>query len=393
MTRHFFAAISLGFCLSGVCLAQDQVEVINDPPKYLDPVLAPERAELSQQSARALIEKLLGPTYVTDKSYYTIIHVLKWKDNQLVVESQRWYVFNGGSWSKQQFEGTRIFGASHVALLYIHINARGVTPIAKLTEAERRQLDSNTLLSTNSRLLVKFDSDVLIESDYLRVTYRVEVTKKLPAPIQNLSALLALAQADAAKRAVDKVAYYGGREMLISHVPSDVTVRSLLTEGAIPKDTELGKQTFDNEGRYFWDVSVGLPVSKIKELSFDASDGTVRPKEIDRQKLFAMLNIFFKPIDTKGAKPNLFPHLLAGVALSKNPLDRIFVGGGLGLNKVQFFAGVAFNRVATPQTLSTGSSATPSQLEADLKRRYEPKFVFGLNLPVRQVVDALKAKK
>jgi len=393
MSKRFFAVLAMMFFVSSVCRAQDQVEIINDPPKLLDPSLAPQRVELSLQSARLLIEKLLGPNYVTDTSYYTIIHVLKWKDNQLVVDSQRWYVFNGGSWTRQELEGTRIFGSRRLAILYIHINARGVTSIASLTEGEKTQLKNNALSSTNDRLLVNLNPNVLVESDYLKVTYRVEVTKKLPAPIQNLSALLGLAQAAAAKRAVEPIAYYGGREMVISHIPCDVSVRSLLTQGDIPKDTELGKQTFDNEGRYFWDISVGLPITKIKELSFDASDGTVRPKEIDRQKLFAMINIFFKPIDTKGVKPNLFPHFLAGVALSKKPLDRIFVGGGLGLNKVQLFAGVAFNRVASPQTLTAGTNATQPQLEADLKFKYEPKFVFGLNLPVRQVVDALKAKK
>ena len=394
MKKRLFALFAF-LCLfsSAVCKAQDQVEIINEPPKLLDPSIAPKTIDLSTASAAALIERTLGAEYVTDTSYYTLIHILKWKSDQLVVEGQRWYVFNGGKWSPQQFEGTRIFGSSHIAVLYIHINARGV-PVAKLTDAEKKLSERSALSSTNDRLLVRLDSEMLIESDYLKVTYRVEVTKKLPSPVQNLAALIGLAQGDTSKRAVEPVAYYGGRKMVINHVPSDVTVRASMTQGgAIGKDTELGKQTFDNEGRYFWDVSVGLPISKIKELSFNAQDGTVRPKEIDRQKLFAMFNIFFRPIDTKDLHSSRFPHFMAGVALSKKPLDRVFAGAGYGLNKVQVFAGVAFNRVAVPQTLSSGASASQSQLEADLRQKYSPKFVFGLNLPVRQVVDALKANK
>jgi hypothetical protein len=82
-----------------------------------------------------------------------------------------------------------------------------------------------------------------------------------------------------------------------------------------------------------------------------------------------------------------------GVALTSKPLDRLFLGGGIGLNKVQIFAGAAWNKVEAPQTLAVGSAATPSQLSADSRSRYQAKFLVGLNLPLRQVLDALKEKK
>lgn len=143
-----------------------------------------------------------------------------------------------------------------------------------------------------------------------------------------------------------------------------------------------------NQGRH----RVGLPVSKIKELEFNAQDGTVRPKEIDKQKLFAFFNFYLKPIDTKGTQVEPWPHPIVGLALSKKPLDRIFVGGGWGLNKIDFFAGVAFNKTQSPATLPQGAAATQSQLESDLKTKYQAKFVVGLNVPVRQILDKLKAK-
>jgi hypothetical protein len=287
-----------------------------------------------------------------------------------------------------------------------------------------------------------------------RIAYKIEVNKKLPAPLRSLLSLLPLRGAKADLLA--KQHYYGGRVLEIKHVPSDVTVSALVGVPAGMKLTvqlsqvqkgqqaaqaselssaivntlsqsagqsegeeagqqrqqpvtnqagkqpaqavelqyelqEFASQTYNNEGRYYWDVSVGIPLKKVNELEFGAGDGTVRVKKIDRQKLFAFVNVFYpKKVDTEGWHRR-WPHAIVGVALSNRPLDRIFTGIGVGWNKVQFFAGAVYNKVDSPQTLPEGQmGVTQPQLEADLRGRYVTKFMWGINLPVRQVLKALQ---
>jgi len=64
----------------------------------------------------------------------------------------------------------------------------------------------------------------------------------------------------------------------------------------------------------------------------------------------------------------------------------------MGLNRFEILAGVAFNRVRVPQTLRAGDIASDAKLQADLKDHMDAKFVIGLNLPLRQVLDAVKKK-
>ena len=74
---------------------------------------------------------------------------------------------------------------------------------------------------------------------------------------------------------------------------------------------------------------------------------------------------------------------------------RPFAGIGTGVYKspIKFniFAGIVFLRERVPRTLSEGDVATPSQLESDLHARWVRKFMFGINVPIRQIKDAIKA--
>ena len=135
-----------------------------------------------------------------------------------------------------------------------------------------------------------------------------------------------------------------------------------------------------------------MPVNTVKQLDFNAEGGTVFAKQVDKQNLYALLNVFFRPVDTKNLRSQVTPHPIVGMAISKRPLDRVLIGGALGLTKVQVFAALLLNRVQSPQTLTEGSAATNAQLSTDLRFRYERKFQAGINVPVRQVVDYLKKK-
>jgi hypothetical protein len=83
-----------------------------------------------------------------------------------------------------------------------------------------------------------------------------------------------------------------------------------------------------------------------------------------------------------------------GFPLTSDPWDKLFAGGGIGLPKImvgsQFFAGAVFNRVSTPTSLIAGSSASQAQLANDSRLKIQYKFMFGINVPVKSVIDKLK---
>src|SRR5712692_2616308 len=58
--------------------------------------------------AAVLIKKKNFPgASVDDKSFYCIIHVLRWtnpdKDKKQTVQTQNWYIYRGGQWSQDYF--------------------------------------------------------------------------------------------------------------------------------------------------------------------------------------------------------------------------------------------------------------------------------------------------
>ena len=44
----------------------------------------------------------------------------------MALDQEQWFTYQGGRWLAAQFSGLRIFGNRRVALLVIHLNARGM---------------------------------------------------------------------------------------------------------------------------------------------------------------------------------------------------------------------------------------------------------------------------
>lgn len=315
---------------------------------------------------------------------YTIIHLVKWKPVKADAEKtdpqrELWalyeYVNRGGGaglgWvarmnpdDKQNFD-TRIFGSHRVAVLLLHLQ----TP---------RTWD---------------------------VKYKVNINQRVPQPIQNVLQLAAFI-GGAGATDVECVPsptrnIWGGRLLLVRHAASDMIVK-LNTVTANDNGQQISQskeysKSYLNEGRYHWDVSLGMPVTSIKELSFSADGGVVTAKKKERQNAYGFLNLFPRAVDLNGKSYLTSPHFVLGVPISGKPLDRPIVGVGTGLYteqfKVNFFAGVAFNKVREPRTLAAGQAATEGQLESDLQTRRVRKFVFGINFPVKQFIDAVKGAK
>ena len=184
------------------------------------------------------------------------------------------------------------------------------------------------------------------------------------------------------------------------HTASDIVVKlNTVTSNSNGEPVSQSKEyskSYRNEGRYHWDVSVGMPVRSIKEIEFSSENGTVTAKKKEKQNAYGFLNLFPRAVDLQGKSFLTSPHFVLGVPISGKPLDRPVIGIGTGLYtkqfKLNFFAGVAFNRIREPRALAAGDSATANQLENDLRTRRVTKFVFGINFPVRQFIAAVKGK-
>lgn len=368
-------------------------------------------ATISFSAAQALVNSEF-PASTSDSSFYCIIHVLKWKrgtTEKPIIDLQNWYTYNPDE--EDRFEGLRIFGSKNVGFLYIHLNVPGSPTI---TSEQTRQFSANEAAQAVGRREIRSNlcrvgvevgtgagAGIAVRR-YTEFNYTWEEKSKLPKLASDAAALFNFLTAqgtDADPCNVfreEAIILYGASPAPLSlkHKTSDITVKLfLLNETGTGQNEQISTQTYDNEGRSRFDLSLALPVNRVNELEFSAENNTVGARKIDKQKLYAFLNIFPVPIDTKGLELNRVPHLVVGVPITGKPLDNPFIGVGYGFNKVQFFVGTVFNRVREPQTLSTGAAATPAQLEADLRPRYRSKFMMGINMPVRQVIDALKPKK
>lgn len=295
-----------------------------------------------------------------DKDFYCIIHVVSLADpagnppaTTQTVRAQNWYLYHKGKLTRADSDTMpRLYGAKEVTLLYLHLNKK--TPYEPL--------------------------------------YEVDIVKKTPAYLQNLLGLAGLFNSGgvaAGSTAADET--WAAYTFTVEHRPSDITIQPNMT---IPAGVvELGDaQKFDNEGKYFVDFSVGVPVRKISQLSFESTNGLVTAKEVDETNIMAFVNLHPRPIDVKSTGYNKVPHFVGGVAIGKKPLDKIFVGAGFGPVVANFYVGALFVKQDQLTTLDPGDPATPAQVGSNVRRRYKTQVGFGLNLPVGAIVEKLKNK-
>jgi hypothetical protein len=222
--------------------------------------------------------------------------------------------------------------------------------------------------------------------------YKVAITKKVPAPLENLknAGRFAFAgQSDATPIYVtppEMGAVCAGGLMHVKHVPADMLVTAITTN-AKGEETQRSKQTFDNEGRYWWDVSFALPVDLRRDVTVDVDAGQVAAKSVERADLFALLNVG-APRDTKRVQW-FVPALVYGIPITGKPLKHHLVGFSIGLNYVQLLGAYRLDR---RQTVSTGTEngTTVGTESAPAGEKWEGKWVWGINIPVATVVSLFK---
>lgn len=386
-----------------VTQAADQTEHLKKVPKVLeDPTpYVNSDGTTSFPKIRGLIAQEF-PNDVSDPNFYCIVHVLRWGNTPDKVEKSSWYVYrseatgyrSAGQWTEEKFRASRIYGSHKVGVLYVHVNV----PIAKdsgdlrnraatggITRAQvdmAAPRDGGPITATSARgFKLNRIGDYFAELDYTSIEYQVDVTAKLPAPIQNLRDVVGLLQAAGAGGvtfAMTKGALYASELFGIVHVPSDISVTGKAKIDTTSETTDLGTHAFDNEGLYNFDFSIGVPLKSYKDLEEDAVSHTLQPKAVTRDNLLALINIYLKPVDTKDTRA-LRINPVVGVAVAKRPLDTLVAGVSIGLVQVQFLA--AFKWVK-PE-LEEGA-------ELDTRPKRIGSWTFGVNVPVRTVVAQLK---
>jgi hypothetical protein len=301
---------------------------------------------------------------------YCFIHLLRWSDTSTSdkpqVLAQNWYLYRktAKGWSQEDFTtNKRLFGTRRVSFLFVHFNA------AKMT-------------------------------DYKPV-YDFTITKKTPANVAHLYALLASFSAGAGQNPTPspekglavKDTNWGGGKMNVQYVPSDIVIKSTFRAPAnSATDQKLADDiTFDNEGLYHWDVGFAVPVKRISELKLDSTSGTATPAKVSSTNVFAVLDGYLKPVDVKGNGFTAIPHPIAGIAFAKQPLSKLLVGGAWGPHVSEIYLGAMFVKQQEFVGSSSCSVRTGSALAA--KTHYCPQFTIGINLSVSAIASKLGAPK
>ncbi len=365
-------------------------------PKPKPPVAGPDLSPENQSRVLELVERTVGThkrvnettvveaqqTITTATNFqagdYLLVHIIVWKtasaDAKAEARREIWSLFKAkdsgdtqDQWEPQadptdkNVFNSRIFGGKRVAVLLIHLN----TPAA-------------------------WD-----------VKYKVELNQRIPTPIQNLITLAGKLGASGgsgeAAIAPSPKDIWGARMMLVRYAASDmlVKVNTITSNDSQVEQSKDYSKKYLNEGRYHWDVSVGVPLKSIREVEFKTdANNRVTTAAKERESVYGFLNIFPKKVDLLSESFLTLPHFVFGVPLASKPLHHPFAGLGYGIYKTpikfNLFAGVVFNRERVPQTLAVGSPATSDQLDSDLRTRWVRKFMFGINFPISQIKDALK---
>jgi hypothetical protein len=283
----------------------------------------------------------------------------------------------------------------------------GETPaLSDAVRAVVRAAAASDLINADNQNVVVGVRNGVIDSSFgplASLNYKIDITKKVPAPIQDLQGIASIVfkgQGAAQFKVpiqLDTVSVCGGKAFEVTPLPSDMTVSAQVNAGtkANPSTKELGKNTFDNEKKYRFDFSFALPVKSFNDLTVSSSDLTVTAKNVQKQNLFAVVDFSPVPFDTKKANFQLFPVFMYGLPITGKPLDHQLLAAAIGLNKVQFFAGIMFNHdrsITGAQSVPPGSSSGTITGSGPIQDRWSRKFTYGINFPVSAIKDLLTKK-
>jgi hypothetical protein len=385
---------------------------------------------------------LAEPPTFPGKDDYIILHVVNWNSasgSGLTVSKQNWYVYNTDpGWDYTAFTGTRIYGKKQLYLYTIHLNVpTGTTYQERYAVDEKYKTPAflNHLVAIGQlfgigssgqgrlvvpdnwyafRLDVKYiPSDLTITPTMVPDSASASAPASTPEPLQTQSPNPA--PADSPKPDVSSlgppttVPVAGAPPIAAPTAPAAapaVAAGTPLPAGdagaattkpaaakSSGKNVTLDAKTFDNEGKYHIDFSVAVPITKITELNYVQTSNGVAPANVNKQKIFALIDIYPVAVDVKNTVLPKFPYFLAGAAIGSQPLKKVLFGIGWGPLFANFYAGLLLNTQAAPASWSCGDKlpAAPAA-GTSLSNHSCPGFSFGLNLGVGAITDALKTK-
>jgi hypothetical protein len=146
------------------------------------------------------------------------------------------------------------------------------------------------------------------------------------------------------------------------------------------KELSLGAATYDNEGRYGWNVNIAVPLKGVDSVTYTDAKG-VTPSKIDNKSAFAVFTKYVVPVDTKNTNVRLIPGLFGGPSVSGSFLDSWLVGVSIGLWKVEPYWGMSFLR-----------RQLPGEVVGTTRSDWLAKGVFGFTIPVRGFFESAAKK-
>lgn len=338
--------------------------------------IQPNGTILSTDDALKLVKNTVGRSGDVDikaKDFYCVIHILDWAydadGKSAKPGASNWYIYNpGADWdSVSLVANKRIFGAKRPYLLVVHRN------IAVLAVKG----------SDGSQLL----PDKL---DY-SLNYQIAITPRAPANVQNAESLVSLFpnQASSAKlkqglvfsQEVIHISGWAYGQLDNTQPPSSLSFQAAITGDApAVKGLNIDPVPYlvDNEGLYWWDVSVGVPIKSYQQLQNLSTPSGLAQAQIDKRNAFALMNIFLWPVDIKSDSYLGHPHIVVGAAMASQPLHAIFAGGGIGPAVTNFYAGFMITTEKSPDV--------PGQNNRHIK------LGLGINFPLRAIGAKLGLK-
>ncbi|HEV1287208.1 MAG TPA: hypothetical protein VNU44_17950 [Bryobacteraceae bacterium] len=353
------------------------------------------------------------------KNSYYLIHLLRWKDPQqaadpsnpvaepgfsLTVDVQNWYVYHQGNWSTEDFSSrNRLYGAKTVYLLYLELNApagASIRPIYTLNYVEKTADNVNHLLSLISLFLpsgaaggamnkTAKSPDILWGGgrfDQIHTPSDVTVSVTFESgPANTDKAAATKAGSDTETDSVSS----GPQETALEPKAAAPVVAKLAPASTIKSDSTAANTspTFDNEGKYWWDVSVAVPVRQISQTTIDTTAGTISPKQVKKENSFAAVDLYPFRVDTKRQVNYMVPHFVGGVAIASQPLHKILLAAGFGPAFANFYIGAAL--VMQPQVPGVSAVAAGG----GIGNSFSPQLTFGINLQVKAFQSALSKSK
>lgn len=290
---------------------------------------------------KGLLGSRFGDEPVWDsRADWAVIHLMRGGNGEEKPRF-RWLLASRGVRGINISAARRIYGAKNVAFIFVHLNQTFV------------------------------DSPMQTYGD---LEYRAIVKAKLAVNVEHLLNIFRLAGLAEAKVATT-TALLGYGVLTDADVPSDITAFGLRTK---PDPITIGESAkYDNEGRAVWDVSVGVPANKLSLLEYSTDDSTYLPKKINKQSIYAMVNLYPVPVDLKsGSRRWVVPRFVFGFGMTGRPGDTFLIGGAWGIPQLQFFVGSGF---AATRVLQPGKDP---QNGASYIQKYSSRLTYGINVPV-----------